>query len=112
LVQIKNYCQIQKKFLLIKRGNQKDLDKSLNEAKNNIQTLQFIKSQLESDLQILQRDNDRLDEQIATLTAQVSALSSKKTPVSPEPVAPSAPNCACSGCEKRSSQSTSAYCCA
>ena len=74
-----------------KTGNQKDLDKSLNEAKNNIQTLQFIKSQLESDLQILQRDNDRLDEQIATLTAQVSALSSKKTPVSPEPVAPSAP---------------------
>ena len=74
-----------------KTGNQKDLDKSLNEAKNNIQTLQFIKSQLESDLQRLQKDNDRLDEQIATLTAQVSALSSKKTPVSPEPVAPSAP---------------------
>ena len=68
-----------------------DLDKSLNEAKNNIQTLQFIKSQLESELNTLQKDNDRLDEQIATLTAQVSALSSKKTSVSPEPVAPSAP---------------------
>jgi len=74
-----------------KTGSQNDLEKSLNEAKNNIQTLQFIKSQLESDLQSLQKDNDRLDEQIATLTAQVSALSSKKTPVSPEPVAPSAP---------------------
>jgi putative chitinase len=68
-----------------------DLDKSLNEAKNNIQTLQFTKSQLESELKTLQKDNDRLDEQIATLTAQISALSSKKSPVSPEPVAPSAP---------------------
>jgi putative chitinase len=68
-----------------------DLEKALNEAKNNIQTLQFIKSQLESELNTLQKDNNRLDEQIATLTAQVSALSSKKTSVSPEPVAPSAP---------------------
>jgi putative chitinase len=74
-----------------KSSSNVDLEKSLNEAKNNIQTLQFIKSQLESELNTLQKDNDRLDEQIATLTAQVSALSSKKTSVSPEPVAPSAP---------------------
>jgi len=72
-----------------KTDKSEDLEKKLNESKNNIQTLQVIKSQLESDLKTLQNENDRLDEQIATLTAQVSALSSKKTTASPAPVAPS-----------------------
>jgi len=72
-----------------KTDKSEDLEKKLNESKNNIQTLQVIKSQLESDLKTLQNENNRLDEQIATLTAQVSALSSKKTTESPAPVAPS-----------------------
>jgi len=67
-----------------KTDKAEDLEKKLKESKENIQTLQLIKSQLESDLVTLQNQNNILD-------AQISALESKKTPVSPEPVTPSAP---------------------
>ena len=66
-----------------KTDKSEDLEKKLNESRENVQTLQLIKSQLESDLVSLQNQNNILD-------AQIAALESKKTPVSPEPVTSSA----------------------
>jgi len=59
-----------------------DIEKKLKEAQDNIQALRLIKSELENDLTNLERQNNRLDNQI-------SSYESRKTSTSPEPSRPS-----------------------
>lgn len=60
----------------------KDFEKREKEAQDNIQALRLIKSELENDLTNLERQNNRLDNQI-------SSYESRKTSTSPEPSRPS-----------------------
>lgn len=62
----------------------KDFEKKEKEAQVNIQSLQFIKFDLENDLTKLKSRNNKLD-------AQISSYESRKTSTSPEPAVPSAP---------------------